>query len=344
MAETTNVNGESIYTKPSIDRQMSSVESALASEIAERQSRDEQQEANLTSEITNRTVEDGKLDTRLAFLETLIGKDGIRDAEGNLISIKDFYMEFLKERKDRQTEDANIEAEFEKYLKYHGPQELVTRYEQLKELPWIAYRDENGRLQIKELHGNKDKPFDLTHIFTLTSYEQLERKPWFIFKDGRGRVVKKELRGGKENALDLEEFAKVNDYDTLVNRPYFKYKDEHGEVHLVEIVGGPDDPVDLTLFAGVSVYNDLMGKPYVKYISKVTGRLVEKEIVGGQENAVDLTDLFIDTELTVKKYADSEHWDEHAQYDNTGEKVPVSELELTAMKDEEIVQLFDEVN
>lgn len=372
MAEYTLLNGEQIYTKQAIDRQVSELTSAITSETQERQTRDEEQEAALLQETTTRGVEDGKLDVRLVFLETLIGKDELVDPEGHRISIHDFYEEFLKECRDRRTEDENIEEEFERYLKYHGPQELVTKYEQLKELPWIAYRDSNGRLQIKELHGSKDKPFDLTHIFTLTSYEQLERQPWLIFKDPRGRVVKKRLRGGEENALDLSEFAQINDYDELINRPYFKYRDEHGQIQLVEIVGGPDNPVDLTQFAGVSVYNDLMGKPWIKYKDS-HGTIQEHEILGGQENAIDLTELAgisnynlldnaptingIETQNTVnpdapnnvelnalrKGYDDSAaHYDPAAVYDDAGVSVPVNEIQLVALKDEEIEQLYDE--
>lgn len=370
MADYVVLNGQSIYTKDSIDQQMNRVSSAIEQEAATRQNREDAIESNLSTETARREQGDGELDVRVSSLERYIGPNGIRDKEGNIISIPDFYEEFLKEVRDRRSEDENIEAEFEKYLKWHGPQELYDTYEKLKSKPWIAFRDGDGHIRIKEIAGTKEHPFDLTDLYTLTTYPQLKRKPWVIFKNTTGRVVCRELLGGKENALDLTEFAKVNDYDTLVNRPWFKYVDADGQVQLVEIVGGQDSPVDLTKFAGVTNYEDLQNHPFIKY-KDASGTVHVEELHGGEGNAIDLTELSgtvnynklqnaptingtatqntgadIDTPkdivlaTTIHKHDDDSAYDEGALL--VDHDVPVHELELTALANAEIDEMFED--
>lgn len=373
MAEYTLLNGEHVYTKEAVDRQVTALNNALADEIAAQQSRDEEIEQSVAQETFRRESGDQQLDSRVSKLERYIGPDGIETEDGHQISIPDFYEEFKKECRDRKSEDRNIEEEFEKYLKFHGEQELNDKYEKLKNKPWIAYRDEKGRLQIKELLGNKAEPFDLTHIFTLTSFEQLGRKPWFVFKNAQGKVVCKELRGGKENALDLTEFAEVNDYEQLKNRPYFKYIDGEGVEHLVEIHGGPDNPVDLTDFAGASDYDNLQNKPYIKY-KDGEGNIHTDKLEGGEDNALDLTDVSggksnynelqhtftingletksddpavtkdVELNLELKQYPDSPHYDPSATYPADTTPVHVNEVELEAFTDTEIRQIVEDVS
>lgn len=368
----TLLNGEHIYTKDGMDQQINRVTQAIHDETEARQRREDTIEHNLAIETANREQADGELDLRVSSLENYIGGDAIKDEQGRTVTLIDFYREFLKECKDRQTEDMNIEAEFEKYLKFHGEQELNDKYAKLKGKPWVAYRDGNGRIQIKELLGTKEHPFNLTDLYTLTSYQQLGHKPCLIFKDVTGRIVNKELRGGKENALDLTEFAKVNDYDTLINRPWFKYIDSDGEEQLVEIVGGQDNPIDLTKFAGVTDYDSLLNKPYVKY-KDGEGEVRTAKLEGGEDHALDLTELSggksnyneldhaftinglstqsdaadqtkdLRLEAAVKMYPESEHYDEHAVYPTDATDVPVNELELESFTDNEITDLWEEV-
>lgn len=108
----------------------------------------------------------------------------------------------------------------------------------------------------------------------------------------------------------------------LVNLIYADFQSKQDWLQFTEMPSAPDYVGKVVQYTGTT--NDDFTKGYFYYSDGVSWALVN-------------------VKATLRKYADSDHYDPDAEYDSIGEDLVLNGLEIESLTDDEIKDLFEEV-